>query len=207
MKKPAAGMHRREFLKNAGLASVALASLPDLANILAASPQMDNDNGDGTNFYFVSLSQGGVVQGVSHRIIMTGAGKIGDNNVKGGGSFTHFDGLSAVPQTVLRSGRWKAKRLISFAQTGNTWGSEFMAGILEMTVRLAADFPSREVVPATLRVVCNVGPAGLSTGEPEGFKLTIANTPFSPFVQTTFPGTTFPFGLTLFTTGDGESDD
>jgi len=147
-----------------------------------------------------------VVAGVNHRIIMAGTGKIDDEDVEGGGSFTHFNAASPVPQTVLASGTWKAKSLVSFTLAG-LWGSQFVAGILEMTVELVADFPSRAVLPATLRVVCNLGPPGISTGEPEGFKLTVPGAPFSPFVQTTFPGTSFPFGLTLFTKGAGEGDD
>jgi len=204
MKRLAVAMNRREFLKKAGVGSMAFASLPTLAPILAR-PALDDDDGR-TNFFFLSFSQGGVVDGVNHRIAMAGAGKISEAGVKGGGSFTHLNAASSVPQTVLASGAWKAKSLVSFTLAG-LWGSQFVAGILEMTVSLVADFPSRVVLPATLRVVCNLGPAGISTGEPEGFKLTVPGAPFSPFVPTTFPGTSFPFGLTLFTKGVGEGDD
>ena len=200
MKKRSGRMNRREFLKQSGVGSIALA-LPSLAPIVAR-PALDDEDGDEgrANFHVLSLSQGGVVDGVDHRIIMAGTGKFGPQHVTGGGSFTHFDGASPVPQTVLASGIWRAKRLISFTEEGE-WGSQFISGMLEMTVILVAEFPSRAVVPATLLVNCNIGPAGLSTGLPEGFFLTIEGAPFSPFEPATFPDTGFPFGLTLFTKG------
>jgi hypothetical protein len=42
-------------------------------------------------------------------------------------------------------------------------------------------------------------PAGISTGLTEGFTLEIPSLG-ATFVPTTFPGTGFPFGLTVFTT-------
>ena len=58
-----------------------------------------------------------------------------------------------------------------------------------MTVNLVPN--SGPVIPATLEVVCNIPPAGLFTGNPEGFKLTIPGDVFVPLGP--------PLGITWFT--------
>lgn len=191
-------MDRRAFLKKAGIGTVALASLPALINSLAASARGDDDEGVGkTNFQFLSFSKGSTVAGVDHRIVMGGEGTVEGSEVEGGGSFVHFDNASAVPKTILASGTWKAKRLLDFKLIG-TWGA-FSAGNLEMEVELVRDFPSPGVIKATLEQICNIGAAGLSTGEEEGFMLTIPGVPFSPFVPVIIGGV--PLGITAFTMG------
>lgn len=46
---------------------------------------------------------------------------------------------------------------------------------------------------------CKLGPAGISTGLPEGIFLDIPSLG-GGLEPTTFPGSGFPFGLTVFTT-------
>jgi hypothetical protein len=60
------------------------------------------------------------------------------------------------------------------------------------------------VILATLELICNIGAAGLSTGEEEGFILTIPGAPFGPFVplMPAVPSS----GLTIFTTGNENRD-
>lgn len=53
--------------------------------------------------------------------------------------------------------------------------------------------PTRGSFEGTLRVACNIGPAGLSTGEAEGVTVTIDGAPVGPFVPLTPP-----LGLTIF---------
>jgi hypothetical protein len=63
---------------------------------------------------------------------------------------------------------------VSYTNVAGRYGP-IVASVLELEVELIVEFPAPEVVPGTLRLVCNVEPAGLTTGEPEGFKLTIPN--------------------------------
>jgi hypothetical protein len=188
-------MKRRNFLKKTAVGSASLASLTSVVNSLAAPPSAAGI----TNFRFMALSFAATIGGVAHTMLMNGDGKISPSQVVGGGSFLHFDRNSAVPQTILASGTWKAKQLISFNRIG-TYGS-VAAGIAEMWIHLVVDLPSPAVIPAMLEVVCNVGFAGLNTGEEEGFILTIPGASFGPFVPSVPPT-----GLTILTTGNEQRD-
>ena len=130
-----------------------------------------------TNFHFVSISTDG-----ASSIIMAGDGRISPGNVVGNGSFQQ-----QVGGVVISEGTWKAKRLVSFSTIGS-FGIG-VAGVLNMTVNLVP--VTGPVIPATLEVVCNIPPAGLFTGKPEGYKLTIPGDVFVPL------GT--PVGITWFT--------
>jgi hypothetical protein len=187
-------MDRREFLKKAGVAPVALASVP----LFAESAQA---RAGGKNFRFVAFSDAATVDGVDHRIAMHGNGKITRREVEGAGSFVHFDNASPVPQTILATGTWTPRRVLSWTQIG-TYG-RFIAGIAEMVVRLIPRFPpdAPEIRNATLKVVCNIGFAGILTGQPEGFVLTIPGAPFGPFEPLTPP-----MGLTIFSKPGEERD-
>ena len=187
-------MNRRRFFKNAGVGSATLASIPILTHTLATPARADDDNGLG--FRFVCVSKAATVGVVDHRMLMNGCGKFNGSEAGGGGTYDHIDFASPVPKTILDAGRWKAGRILSFSLTG-TYG-EIAAGILEMEVKLLQEFPSRAVIPATLEVICNLAPAGLFTGEEEGF---IFEAPFGTFVQQTPP-----VGLSVFTPGNEKRD-
>ncbi|MBI1928569.1 hypothetical protein HYR99_30545 [Candidatus Poribacteria bacterium] len=147
-----------------------------------------------TNFHFEGINQAATIGNIAHYMLMTGYGRATSSQVVGGGSFVHFDNASPVPKTILSSGTWRAKRVVSFELIG-TWGVA-AAGVLEMEVELIREIPSPAVIPVQLTVVCNIGVAGLRTGQDEGYFLTIPDTPFGtfkPFVP--------PAGVTLFTTG------
>jgi hypothetical protein len=193
-------MNRRRFFKNAGVGSAALASLPILTHTLATPVRADDDNGLG--FRFVSVSKAATVGVVDHRMLMNGCGKFNGSEAQGGGTYDHIDNASPVPKTILDAGRWKAGRILSFSLTG-TYG-EIAAGILEMEVKLLQEFPSRAVIPATLKVVCSIGAAGLDSGE-EGFTLTIPGAPFGPF-EPFFVAPGFTFGISVFTLSKHEGD-
>ena len=124
-------------------------------------------------------------------ILMSGCGSFTDRSARGGGEFVHFDGTKIPSPNFINTGSWRATRFVSFAEVG-TWGVG-VAGILELEVKLIpCDAPA--VRGARLKIVCNIGPAGLVT-EPfqqEGFTLTLPNgVTFSPFTPN--------IGLTLFT--------
>jgi hypothetical protein len=136
---------------------------------------------------------------------MSACGSFGGRSVRGGGEFVHFDGTGIPSPDVIATGSWRATRFLSFEEIG-TFGVG-VAGILEMEIKLIpCDGPP--VRGARLKIVCNIGVAGLET-EPfqqEGFTLTVPGlAPFSPFTP--------PAGLTFFTRpcddegADDEEDD
>jgi hypothetical protein len=102
-----------------------------------------------------------------------------DRAVRGGGEFVHFDGTKIPSPNFIATGSWRATRFVSFEEVG-TWGAG-VAGILEIKAKLSpCDGPV--IRGASLVVVCNIGPASLTTGKPEGFTLTVPGVkPFSPF--------------------------
>lgn len=188
------GMNRRAFLKRAGLGSIAVGSLPILAERLAI-PAWADDIQQG--FSFTAISRAATIGTVTHAANMAGFGTISPSGVAGGGHFQHYDLASTPPRTIFAAGRWEATRLISFQPVG-TWGV-VTAGIAVMEVTLLREIPSEAEIAATLKVVCNVGSGGFETGEAEGFTLTVTDAPFGSFVP-------FGAGITVFTTLGGESD-
>ncbi len=116
---------------------------------------------------------------------MGGCGSVSADEVSGGGTFLHFDNATAVPRTILGTGTWRARKLTAFDVIG-TYG-ELVAGIMEAKIRLSP--AAGESIPATLKVFCNIGPAGLNTGHEEGFALKVGGLSFDhPLL-----------GLTIFT--------
>jgi hypothetical protein len=181
------GIDRRELLKRAGAGSAALAAFPALAE---ASWAHGDDGARRRRFYFQAVSGQAATLAGGESILMSGCGSFTERSARGGGEFVHFDGTKIPSPNFINTGSWRATRFVSFAEVG-TWGVG-VAGILVMEVKLIpCDGP---VVPgATLKIVCNIGPAGLET-EPfqqEGFTLTVPGlAPFSPFTP--------PVGLTFF---------
>lgn len=188
MKKSISEMDRRDFLKAAGLGSLGLALMPSVSRV-AAGPQGGSRQ---TNFHFLALSDAMILDGVHHRMLMGGTGQITPGNVVGHGKFQHQNATGSAPQEILGEGSWKTKRLISFENIGSH-GEVGVAGILLMVVELIPVTGSN--ITAELEVVCNIPPAGLFTGKPEGYKLTIPGAPFGPFNPLGPP----PLGITWFT--------
>jgi len=192
-------MKRREFVKNVGIGSAALASLPSLAHALLDLREDDDEQRTASGFRFVCVSQANRVGQVQPRVNMNGCGTFHGSDAEGGGSYDMFDQLSPVPRTLLSAGRWQARRVLSLDVIGRY--GVLAAGIIEMEVRLRQQIPSREVINATLRMACSIGAAGLDSGEPEGFTLTIPGGRFGPFRPfEVAPGVTQ--GITIFTTGN-----
>ena len=181
------GIERREFLKRAGAGSAALAAFPALAD---ASWAHGNDDNGRRRFYFQAVSGQAATLVGGESILMSGCGSFTDRSARGGGEFVHFDGTKIPSLDFINTGSWRATRFLSFAEVG-TWGVG-VSGILEMEIKLLpCDAPV--IRGATLKIVCNIGPAGLEN-EPfqqEGFTLTVPGlAPFSPFTP--------PAGLTFF---------
>jgi len=174
-------LDRRELLRKVGLGSIALASLPTLANAMAKSAEAAGQ----TNFTFVVVSKR---VGQSDLITFDGCGGFNRSEVVGGGSFTWF--IPPPPNgPIVSSGTWKAGRLLKFSP-GGTFGTG-EGGVLDLEVRLVQTFPSSAVIPATLRVVCTIGDN--TGGLPEGIILTLGSgIKFEPI----------DLGITIFTAGN-----
>ena len=183
-------MRRKEFLKKAGVGSLAVGSLPLLANVASA------EDGEGRRkFYFQALSRTGS-NPTDDAIVMSGCGRFGGGEVEGGGEFVHFElaQLATPSSAFIATGGWRAVELLDYDEVG-TWGRA-VVGILTVHARLKPC--ERPSIPATLRIVCNLGPAGISTALAEGYTLTLPDgTTFSPFGA----------GLTLFTRPCEDEDD
>ena len=185
MKQSSTEMNRRSFLKLAGAGSLALAALPVLSQMAAGASE-----GGYINFHFMSISA--ATDGADvHNIVMGGHGKITPGNVVGNGSLQHtLVSAPGTPKPILGEGTWKAKRLLSWDMLG-TYGIG-VAGVVKMEVNIVPN--GGTAFPAMLEVVCNIPPAGLFTGKPEGYVLDTGSPP-GPFNPQGPP----PLGITWFT--------
>jgi hypothetical protein len=183
-------MKRREFIKKAGLSSAALASLPVAAGGLT-SPAWADDDDEGTLFRFVVVS---VTPTGSDFVAINGAGKFGDSWIRGRGSFTHWvPTATGPPFPIVAAGYWRATSLVGF-ETNGVYGT-LESGILELGATFRATIPAPARLPAELRVVCNVGPGALMTGEHEGVHIHVAGFEFEPLEP--------ELGLTIFVPAPG----
>lgn len=191
---------RREFLKKAGLGSIALASLPTLANALAKPAWAQG----GGRFTFAGLSRAGpegTAAAPAHAIWMAGQGHFNPSRagspVEGGGPYNHLTLPGTPPRPLVAAGTWKARLLVSYTEIGK-WGV-LAAGILEMVVDLFTQLPSPAVVRgARLKIVGNLPFGGLvNPGEIAGYTLSVPGTDFftggtpGPFQPTGVGATTF----------------
>lgn len=164
---------RREFVKTLAIGGVAAVAAPTLLGSLSkvAMASGVSESEGRPNFHFVVVSK---TRNSHDFVALAGDGTLaGDaKNVEGGGLFTHFQPTPPKPFPIVGAGTWKAKKLRSFDLIG-TYGS-LAAGVLDMDVDLVRDVPSKLVIPATMRMVCNLGPAALNTGKgDEGVTLSV----------------------------------
>ncbi len=174
--------NRRDFLKKSVIGGVALATVPTL---LSKLPQVAHAAG-APNFHFVvqsrHLTEGGFPKDF---VGLSGDGSVTPSNVEGGGLFTHWriaSSLSTKPYPIIGAGTWKATGLNSFTTIGS-YGT-LAAGVLDMNVDLVRDIPSKAVIPATMKMVCNIGAVPLVNDSlDEGVTLDIPAIPleFEPF--------------------------
>jgi len=176
-------MKPREFLKQAGIAGAVLALLAVFAGVFATPAWAEQ-----RVFTFVAFSQAPTLaDGTVPRVAMQGSGKFdaADAEVQGGGNFVVFNQNASTPKPILLSGLWKATTFVSYTNTkaaGVQFGSysHIQAGILVLLVDLHLD-DGTVISGATLTLICNIGVAGVSTGQAEGYKLTIPGTAFGAF--------------------------
>ena len=166
-------MDRRQFVKHAGIGTLGLGAL-------AASPVAvaGYRKGDGhQHFSLVSLSGTSAAEvGSDNVMLLEGAAsfkaKTGQVDREGGGNFNHITFTPAWPmgQQLLASGTWEPTGFVSYTSTLPDYG-RVRPSIVVVTVALRPDGGGS--FEGTLLVACNVGFAGLLTGEPEGFKLNL----------------------------------
>ena len=155
MKHP--DMHRREFLKTAGLSAMALIVPQDLRHSLA-TPVSAHEGGR-IGFILAALSVGGIDSaGVDHKLFLTRNGTFGKNSVEGGGSYIHFDPLHPVdgyPKDLLDTGTWRAEDLIKWPVPPSElipYGTMY-SGILDLWVRLFPEGGPHRGVRARMAVI------------------------------------------------------
>jgi hypothetical protein len=194
-------MRRRTL---AGLArltlAVALLTLAPLVGVAAGGhgPGKGHANGKGssthgrTGFHFLVLDQ---IAGAPDRLIIQGNGSFNRNQASGGGTFDHFLGGTGPPATLVATGTWKADDVVSW--TPGTTHGVYQGGILVIHATVKPN-GQPAIKNVQIEVDCNLGPAGFSTGKPEGVVVTVPGTP--PVVFTPTNPTT---GVTVFSLTKG----
>src|SRR5215211_2023069 len=140
-------MDRRQFVKHAGIGSLGLGALSVTPAALA---------------------------GFDHALVLEGAGsfkaKNGQVDREGGGNFVHVRFTPAFPmgQQLVASGKWEVTGFVSYTSNLPDYG-RVRPSILVVTVDLHPDVGGS--MAGTLQDICNVGFAGLLTGQPEGYRL------------------------------------
>jgi hypothetical protein len=149
-----------------------------------------------TGYHFVVLD----ASGATDRLIIQGDGSFNANRAHGGGTFDHFQASGSPPLPLVSTGTWKADDVVSFNALSPTHGV-YEGGTLVMH---ATFFPQGKApIPnVMIEVDCNLGPAGVSTGKPEGVVVTFPGTP--PVVYAPTSPTT---GVTIFTLAQSEGND
>lgn len=186
-------MDRREFLKKAGLGSIALASLPSLIDATKTPAHAQERR----NYHFLCVAvagpQGAQAPGTpaapQQHFLIGGDGSFDltrvASPVSGGGMYVHwtFPGAGpppgGTPLPVVASGTWGNGRLVSYSSV-RTYGVQD-TGVLQMVIDLFQEMPSKATIRgAALKVVCVSGPAGVAIpGELEGITLSIPGTNYS----------------------------
>jgi hypothetical protein len=188
-------MDRREFVKHAGIGSLGLGALAASPTALAALRKGDGHQ----HFSLVALSGTSAAEtGEDHVLVLEGAAsfkaKNGQVDREGGGNFVHVRFRPAFPegQQIVASGKWEVTGFVSYTANWPDYG-RIRPSILVVTVVLHPDAGGS--LAGTLQVICNVGFAGISTGQPEGFRLVLPGINFdTPLV-----------GLTHISIPEGES--
>jgi len=168
-------MDRKTLLERAGIGAGALA-LPALLGAEAAFAGPAN----GHRIYaLVAFSQAPPVPGGPARprllVVCCGNFKPDAGQIRGGGSWSLVDWDGAFGTAIPISwGRWQPRELVDY--TTNFGPPANPAGIVQATqasiIDMRADFEGL-ADNAPMRLICNIGPAGISTGQPEGYKATI----------------------------------
>ena len=143
-------------------------------------------------FHFLVADQ---VAGMTDRMIIQGDGSFNRNQASGGGTFDHFQAVGSPPLPIVATGTWKAGDVVSW--TPGTSHGVFEGGtlVIHATVKPNGQPAIKNVL---IEIDCNLGPAGFTTGKPEGVVVTVPGTPAVVFTPTN-PTT----GVTVFSLTKG----
>lgn len=173
-------MHRKDFLKKAGVGTAAVATVSGLLTTEAFAAA--GRHGTRRVYNFVAISGAPATSHVRQpQIFMEGCGNFDPEarTVSGGGNFFFFNADSALPapKPLIAFGRWQATSFVNYDTKGLPPYAVTQPAILEMLADVEAIGSG-----LTLEVVCNVGAAGAAgqTGEEEGWKL--MGTPYGNFM-------------------------
>ena len=188
-------MDRRQFVKYGGIGALGLGALAASPTALAGLRKGAGHQ----HFSLVCLSGTSAAEtGEDHVLVLEGAGafkaKNGQVDREGGGNFVHVRFTPAFPegQDIVASGKWDVTSFGSYTSDLPDYG-RVRPSILVVSVDLHPDAGGS--LPGTLQVICNIGFAGISTGQPEGFRLSVPGFNFdTPLV-----------GLTHISIPEGES--
>src|SRR5918996_6076077 len=107
---------RREFVKRAGVGSIALGALAASPAALAGRPGFPKGDGH-QHFTLVALSgtTPAVIEGIQHMMVLEGAGtfKASSGHADGGGNFVHLNG-SAPLAGPIAPGKWEGGDLVDY---------------------------------------------------------------------------------------------
>lgn len=161
-------MDRKTLLERAGMGAGAL-TLPALFGAEAAFAGPPN----GQRIYLlVAFSQAPPVPGgpANPRLLVVCSGnfKPDAGQIRGGGSWTllNWNGTPGTA-TLIDWGLWQPSELVNYQSFTPAVGAT-QASIIDML----ADFEGL-ANNAAMKLICNIGPAGILTGQPEGYKATI----------------------------------
>jgi hypothetical protein len=172
-------MDRRQFVKRAGIGTIGLGALAASPAALAGFRKGDGHQ----HFALVALSRTSAAEATDHVMVLEGAGafkaKTGGVDREGGGNFVHVEFTPAFPQgqDIVASGKWNVTGFVSYDRRGLPDYGRVRPSILVVTVVLHPDAGGS--LRGTLQVICNVGFAGLDTGQPEGYRLNLPTAGFN----------------------------
>jgi hypothetical protein len=193
---------RRRILSTVAAVTLAVAVVALALVVAGAAGGNRTGHGGGgdesgqTGYHFLVLD---AVSGSTDRMIIHGDGSFNADRIDGGGTFDHFQATGSAPLPLVASGTWKATDVVSFDALTPTHGV-YEGGVLVMH---ATFFPNdRPPIPnVLLEVDCNLGPAGVSTGNEEGVLVTIPGPP-----QVLFAPTSPTTGVTIFSLAEHDED-
>src|SRR5205823_1145403 len=122
-----------------------------------------------------TVARAGLFQNQRVAAFLTGEGFVAGRAAVGSGRFTLFDQLARAPKSLLSTGTWSARRLITTNFVGTFGG--LVAGEIYLEVQLLVH-GERKPRLARLKIVSNLPAAGLFTGDQGGVTLAIPGTPF-----------------------------
>src|SRR6266566_5447659 len=158
--------------KALGLLALTLATAVLLLALLAGGAAGGHGKGKGHNngsgshgrigYHFLVADQ---IAGASDRLIIQGDGSFNRNRASGGGTFDHFLAGTGPPATLVATGTWKAEGVVSWSPGLSHGVFEGGTLMIHATVKPLGQPAIKNVL---LEIDCNLGPAGFTTGKPEG---------------------------------------